>query len=221
MKGIFHAMVIDDLGKGDAPFLEALKNQDIDGLLDRHPVVAEAKSENQVYQTVVQWFMSQLFGLPEIGVMDGAVDGGLRYVTLSQKATEPAYDDYSGTFFWRDDAIAGDSAEGPWALSSYLYAKRFINDVSESTRVWTDPDREGYYYRDRFLWLPSHGVFTDIRSIYALGSREPNWTPSTSSNDHFYASRTRLKDSGGNPITLQKSASQGFLVEYVIKLFSR
>lgn len=215
MQGHFEATVIDDLGLGDAPFLEAIKNQDIDGLLKRHPIVAKASTPNQVFQPIVQQILSAIFGIPTVGT----TGNGASIVVLSELSTEPAYTDFSGTSYTDMDWLSGTGADD-WSHPS-SHHRRFWTDRSEPTLIWTDPDREGYYYRDRFLWLPSHGVYTNIRSIMAYGNDNANQNNTVNNYQYWRMSRTRLKDSGGNPITLQKSASQGFLVEYIIRLFSR
>ena len=215
MQGHFDAMVIDDLGMGDAPFLAAIDNQDIDGLLDRHPIAARASTPNQVFQPLVQQILAVIFGMPAVGTNGN----GAAAVALSQLSTEPAYTDHTSTVYTDYDWFSSAGGDD-WSHVASQF-RRFWADRSEPTLIWTDPNREGYYYRDRFLWLPSNGVFTNIRSIVAYGSDNANNNNTANNYQYWRMSRTRLKDSGGNPITLQKSGSQGFLVEYTIKLFSR
>lgn len=219
MQGHFNAMVIDDLGLGDAPFLEAIKNQDIDGLLKRHPVVARAATPNQVFQPLVQSLLYWIFGLPSTYSNFGSIGtAGMSRVCLTQQSTEPSFEDYTGGYNWSDPTTA---ANDEWSHAANQF-RRFDEDKSEPTRVWIDPEREGYYFRDRFLWLPSDGAFTNIRSIACYGGEDADHGyESYYSVYQWKCSRTRLKDSGGSPITLQKTASQGFLVEYTVKLFSR
>lgn len=219
MQGHFNAMVIGDLGLGDAPFLEAIKNQNLDDLLKRHPIVAEAHTDNQVFQPLVQYLMYEIFGMPATYANFGTIGtAGMRCVTLSKLSSEPNYTDYSGGYYASDGTAA--SAD-QWS-HAYNQFKRFDEEKSEPTRVWIDTDREAYYFRDRFLWLPSDGSFADIRSICCYGDQTATRTAEPYYGQYQYrCSRTRLKDSGGSPITLQKTTDQAFLVEYIIKHLSR
>lgn len=218
MQGHFNAMVIDSLGKGDAPFLEAIKNRDIDGLLERYPIVGKASTPNQVSQTVVEALMDWVFGAPVTYGHGSLGTGGLRCVTLTNRTAEATYTTWTAGSSVSDPSWA--STDG-WCHAATQF-KRFDEEKSEPTRIWLDPDREAYYFRDRFLWLPSDGTFSNIRSIQCYGcddadrGYEPYYGVAM-----FRASSTRLKDSGGNPITLQKTSAQAFLVEYIIKFFSR
>ena len=218
MQGHFNAMVIDDLGLGDAPFLEAIKKGDLDGLLKRHPIVARASTPNQVFQPLAEAVLYHVFGLPATYAFGSIPGTGMRCVALSKLSSEPAFLDHTGGSSLSDDTNANNDQ---WSHGPTLY-KQFDEHKSEPTRIWVGTDREAYYFRDRFLWLPSEGAFTDIRSINCYGDEDADRGYSSYYGKNTWkVSRTRLKDSGGSPITLQKTVSQGFLVEYIVKLFSR
>lgn len=223
MQGFFRATVHDasHLGKTpeemDRPFLEAIKSGTILKFLKSLPVVQQAKTKNQIFHTLPAYLGNQVFGMPDAwSGWNGDGSAGLGAMELTTIATEPTYTEFSNVYptekYNFDTSSVGET---------YTLWKRFIEDQSEPHRIYVDPGgREGYYFRDRFLWLPSDGLMSNIRGARTIYDEDAD-NAGTSYRRHSRFSRTRFKDSGGNPITLEKSTSQSFLVEYILKFFSR
>jgi hypothetical protein len=223
MQGFFKAVVHDasHLGKTpeekDRPFLEAMKAGKIMEFLDSLPVVQQADTPNQIFHTMPAYLGWAIFGMPDAwSGWNGGTNAGLAAMELCTVATEPTYTEWSNVY-----SVYRTDFDGESVNATYTLWKRFIEDQSEPHRIWIDAgDREGYYFRDRFLWLPSNGLMPNIRSARPLYDQDADATANGYNRLSRFA-RTRFKDSGGNPITLEKTADQSFLVEYILKLFSR
>ena len=223
MQGFFKATVHDasHLGKTpeemDCPYLEAIKAGRLMEFLAELPVVQKVKTQNQVFNTLPAFLGRSVWGMPNLG--SGFVandDDGLAFMELSVLTTEPTYTEYSTVADTYAHSFDEDSVGAVFTLW-----KRFIEDHSEPHRIWIDQGgREGYYFRDRFLWLPSDGLMENIR-----GARTQYQENSDSTTDTIYKrswlSRTRFKNSGGSPVTLEKLTTQSFLIEYILRFFSR
>jgi hypothetical protein len=227
LQGFYKAAVHDAEHLGstpkamDAPFLAAIKEGRIMDFLDGLPKVAEAETGNLTIQLFPAWLMYLVFNAPvtNTDMTSAGTDVGLRGVGLSSQSSEPTYTEstnvsgYQGNSTWcsNNDVIGG-----------YTKQKQLLLDNIEPHRVWSDEGgREGIYLRTRFLWLPSDGLMSDIRGAISQFGNDPDH-----SNNNFTArfgrvGRTRFKDSGGNPVTLAKTANQSFFLEHLVKLFTR
>lgn len=228
MQGIFTAVVHDASGFGktpeemDRPYIEAMERGRLQEFLDSLPVAQKVVQKNLVFQTMARALLEQCFGITGFGAY---ADGGASHIDLTTIATEPVYTEavsLSGN-------VQSSNYDTDSVNASYLLWKYFFTMESEPYRIWSDPDgREGYYWRSRFLWLPSHGLMSNIRGARCHYNNDAdNGTGSQTgnpSNQYGYRTilgRTRFKDSGGSPITMEKTASQSFLVEYLLKFYSR
>jgi hypothetical protein len=203
----------------DARLLQAKKEGEIDRLLAKLPVVQEARSQNQVLHTMVEFLAYRYFGFSSTDgdwANGSPTTWGFSGLYLTSTSSEPSYDEYTGAVRTYVSSLTA------FSVSYTIAWKRFVEDAVEPYKLWTDANgvREGLYYRDRFLWLPSQGVINNIRGVRCI-LRE-NADGSTGEYlSHSYAARVRFKDSGGSPVTLAKTGDQAFLVEYLLKLFSR
>jgi hypothetical protein len=94
--------------------------------------------------------------------------------------------------------------------------KRFVAHDME-VLVDVEPNgREGIFMRERWLYLPSQVVSNEIRCVGVF------WCENiTDGNDERgRIGRVRMKDAGGNPVTLNKSSSQTLLIQYTFTLVS-
>lgn len=205
----------------DAPYLEAIREGRIMDFLGSLPKSAEARTQNATIQMLPAWLMYLVFGAPVTnGEMSSqGTDCGHRGVGLSSESSEPTYTEYS--------TVSGYTGFNTWlsgqnmatGSSETLWRQALVDNV-EPYRVWTDEGgREGYYFRFRVIWLPSDGLITDIRGALSCFGGSPDVEAPAAR--YTGCGRTRFKDSGGNPVTLAKTASQSFFLEHLVKLFTR
>jgi hypothetical protein len=222
MQGFYTATVLDSKGQGDAPFLEAMKRGNLDPLLTPDRIVKQVKSQNMILQNMMQWLFYECFGAPEVLQFSAGTAGnrGLWGVALTTASSEPVYTEKSGTEYTQTLSIDHD-----WCFT-YPYRKVIIYDRAEPLRIWADPDgRDGYYFRHRYLWLPSEGSYSNIRSVevWYCDDADSQYSTKGTNATHYYANvaRTRIKDSGGTPQSLIKTGDQAFMIEILFKMFSR
>jgi hypothetical protein len=202
----------------DRDFEHAIRERVIVDLLGDLPLVQKCHGKNLVGDQFPPFsFYNHMSGA---GGGEWEVDGGtfLAYMALMNLDTEVSYTEGQNGSYWH--------ASGNVRLD-YSYRtptdgtgmKRFEEDQIEQWTIWSDAGgREAINFRNRWLFLPTQAVASDIKSIGIFYSDNP-----TSFGDAFeYASigRIRLKDSGGNPITINKTSHQVFLVEYTFRLVS-
>lgn len=205
----------------DAQFLAAIKDGTIMDFLDSLPKVDEADTPNLTIQMFPAWLMFLMFNAPEtnLEMSSAGTDVGVRGVSLSTQSSEPTYTEES--------TVSGYQSTGPWfsandAIGSYGGQRRLLVDNIEPHRIWTDEGgREGVYFRTRHIWLPSYGAMSDIRGALTQFGNDPDHSNNNLAGRWARAGRTRFKDSGGNPVTLNKTVNQSFFLEHTIKLFTR
>lgn len=217
MQGFVEARVFDAKGLGDEPFLAACREKRLEAFLQTLPLVQHAKPQsNLLFDMWAATTFARAFpgvpGLPSYwyhGSLTG--QGAFATVLLRTTATEPSYTESSGTG-------ASPVSPGVDTVDTTYGGKRFIEDDAEAHRIYKDPDgREVLWFVSRFLWLPSQGNLVDIKSFSARWSENAD---STASEQRGFVSRIRFKDSGGVPITLQKSLAQSLLIEYRYRLIA-
>jgi hypothetical protein len=207
--------VFDAKGLGDEPFLQALRDKRVLQLLKSLDVIQRSKTCN----LIMDMFVGSLYyrtwsgcGAPNHGGnywVNGTLAGQatLATVILLNLSTEPTLTEPSNTTTYGTPH----TWHGSNVSTSYA-GKRFIEDDSEAHQIYVNPDgRESIVFLSRFLWLPSQGNLVNIRSV-ACGHAEDG--DSTGSSQRGLTARVRLKDDGGNPITMGKTSDQALLVEY-------
>jgi hypothetical protein len=84
--------------------------------------------------------------------------------------------------------------------------------------VAVDPSgREAVYMKSKWLYLPGEATSSVIRSVRVF---QLEYLPDRA-NGAFpkgRIGRVRIKDSGGNPVTVSKGATKSLLVEYTFTL---
>lgn len=213
INGRCRVTALDAGGLGDAPFLRAASQGRLREFLDSLPVAQRsAKVENLVLDNFAGMMFFQTwedYGMPspESNWNDGSltVQGLLSIVLLSNESTEPGYQEYSGAAYTTAHALPG-------SVNATYGAKRFVEDDVDAFELRINPNgRESILFTSRFLWLPSEGTLVDIRSVACWWSADAD---SLTTQRRVKMCRVRLKDGGGNPITLGKTANQALLVEY-------
>lgn len=133
----------------------------------------------------------------------------LGLIALTTHSSEPSYQESYGDAFVFPDQINGNVGSGT--------AKRFYADEVEPYLISEGSNgKESLTYRGRWLWLPAQAVSSTIRSIcawYRNGS-------SLNQESTDIVTRIRLKDSGGSPIEINKTASITLFVEYRVTVVS-
>jgi len=221
MQGFFKATVHDASGLGstpeemDRPYLEAIEEGRLSEFLDTLPRVQHVEMPNQIFHTMPACLGNQVFGMPGLN-FDGGVNSAIGHIELNVLTTEPTYTEYSTIVRNEGYDLDSDSVNADHTLW-----KKLIEGSSEPHRIWVDPSgREGYYYRDRWLWLPSDGLMENIRGARSHWQEDGDGASSLFT-DRSWMSRARFKNSGGFPITMEKDVNQSFLLEWILKFFSR
>lgn len=166
----------------------------------------EARGHNQVFDTIAGMTFQALMGGAAINNPYARDPGGtaLSLIYPATIDTEPAYTEQDGDnylTFHAQPSAAGSST-----------SKRFITDDIEPHAITEDATaKEALIFRSRFLWLPSQAISSTIRSLVIAYRQDADSTGSAYSGR---VCRIRLKDSGGNPIVINKTGSITLFVEY-------
>lgn len=169
----------------------------------------EWKTDNLIFQTVPSVLYSQLFSGPSIYGAQPMTFGGLSFIQLTTTASEPTYNGEIGVFGYYNWGSLPDLAGGTSA------GKRFINDNIVTPDFKVDAlGREAIYGKHKWLYLPGEATSSTIRSVTIYAS---TYDPGGSSY-FLRTGRVRIKDSGGNPVTIFKLATKSLLVEYTFTM---
>lgn len=213
MQGHFDVFVQDATGLSDTDFLIAEREGRLRDLIDTLPVVQKAGGKNQVTQMLPICMMRKDFGhgFPNGSYpMEGSSGFPFFNITILSTTSEPDYADWYGAYV--NAHSVADSVD-----TANTNGKRFVRDAVE-TIVGTDPNgRESVWHRNRWVYLPSHVVSSEIRSVGVYWSEQD---ARDNSSDRGLMARVRMKDSGGNPITLNKTAFQALTIQYTFTLVS-
>lgn len=212
IQGRARAHLFNAEGIGDEPFLEAMRQKRLRDFLKTLDRKLFLKTNN----LLMDMWSAKIFqdvwngqGVPQLAnywyYSGGAA--GVSGVYLSNQSSEPTLTEpSSGTVYGNWTAI-GNSVDGTYA------AKRFFEDDSEAHQIFVNPDgRESIIFLSRFLWLPSQGNLSTIRSLTIHWSEDAD--DLTAGHQRGKVGRVRFKDGGGNPVTFDKTSSQALLVEY-------
>jgi hypothetical protein len=226
MNGLFNLSLRDAGGFSDEDFKQASRRGKLEEMLDGLEVQQDGITAN----TVLNWVAHDLWPYAFVKHMTspwsnsgnacgptgdrpfydvGADTCVFDSLVITDDATEPAVDDAQCGFY--------DYNAGAIRISSGAW-KFFLNEDVGTTQVWSDGDgRQAVHYRTRFLFLPSEAVANSIRSIniYAAEGHD-----NSGGAYRGLVARARLKDAGGTPITISKTANQVLLVDYTFSLVS-
>lgn len=136
-------------------------------------------------------------------------------VLLATTSTEPAVNEWwsqNNSYNWTPpDAVT----------SQYDALKRFNTDGPIDVEVYKDPNgKEGAHVRQKFLWYPGEATSSSIRSVVLYGSEGDSGYGGVY-EDKARICRWRIKDSGGNPVTLSKLSQEVLLLQYTFSIYSK
>lgn len=200
----------------DADFENAMTHGCLQGLLDGLDTQLECHTDNLIMDLIVPYTAYFLFGAPTVGDLwrnlGAAVFGGICLLTTD---SEP---DYQNEWYRNGGYNYTSYSNMPESANTSSAGKRFVEDASEAAQKLSDPGgREAVWYRERWLYLPSQGISSNIRSIAVLWSADADHTGDVHKQR---SARVRLKDAGNNPIIINKDANQVLLIEYKVTFVS-
>lgn len=220
-KGHFDLQLKDCQGFTDADFDQAVEEGRIDDLLKGLPLEERLRTDNMIFSWMAAHLFQRLFSGGDVTDPWDYGDSSTAYfafILLMTTDSEPSYTEQ----WWRWNSYAEQyMAEQAGTVEASTAAKRFEEDQISDWVIWQDSDgREAVHFRNRWLYTPSQANSSTIRSlgIYAHTDGDDTYRDYY----HFMArsGRVRLKDTGGNPVTLSKNSNQVLLVEYTITMVS-
>lgn len=221
MLGHFDIALLDARPYKDEDFQVAIREGVLDQLLEKLPRDMELKNQNAISHWTVPYLFQMLMSGPAgPGIPFTTDNSGLVGVCLMDLASEPTFSEtYTQTLNYYNSNL--------WECANCIgatnAAKVVINGSIESYLLAKDTQgREAVFFRDRWLFLPSEAISPSIRSVGLWGNSGPYNAVS------FYTygitwgrfCRVRLKDSGGNPVTINKLGTQAMVVDYTFTLVS-
>lgn len=218
MEGLFNIAVLDAKGFTDEDFRVMRREGRLQEQLQRLPVVQQAQTKNRIFDNMAGYLLDRVFSLPACASYYSSEDYGpsaaLSFIV--PLTTDAATSDYV------EDWTAQDRY--PRAVDDIVVAadasvKRFIEDEITANVIWVDADREAIHFRTRWLYLPSEIVSSNIRSIGIFFQSDGN-NVGGGYREVGRLGRVRLKNSGGVPVVLNKTAAQVLLIEYTFTLVS-
>lgn len=197
---------------GDRDFEEARRQGRLGELLDGLGTELECHTDNLVFDLMVPYQGLWLFSAPSVGDLwrnNSTESASFASMCLLTDDSEPDYQSEwyrTGGYMYVTPSAVTNSANGSTG------GKLFEEEASEAAEIKSDPGgRESAWYRERWLFLPSQGTSSNIRSIGLFWSGHGD---NGGSETRQRSGRVRLKDAGGNPIIINKGTSQVLLVEY-------
>lgn len=217
MKGVFDLKLINNRGKGDQYFQDAINGGYIMEALDDLPIVGRCPKEhnhNMIFDNYAYGVLHDCFSSGNSAhgywdeIFDDANHAALSFIQLSNTSSLPTYTEdasYQNYYDMNHSALTG--------YVSSSGSKRFIEDDITAPTIWSDTAREAIHFRNRFLYLPSQGNSNSIKSVAIWAQNDGD------KNNTSYAwlgkiGRVRLRDSDGVLTTLNKTSSNSLLVEY-------
>jgi len=210
MHGTFELTQLDARGLRDEDFRAAARRGRAEDLLRGLPPLGRFRARNLVFDMIPSFLFNRLMGGPAAKgpLIYESGSAALHAMVLLSTDSEPTYE------------------ESTWEYTQTLYtlpeevgsgAKRFIEDVIETTLIQADQTgREHISCRSRWLFLPSEGVSSNIRSVGIYFCRDGD---NTAGNlERGRVARIRIKDAAGRPVIINKTASQVLLIEYTFRL---
>jgi len=222
-EGRFDLQLRGAKGLTDRDFEKAQQDGYIMDLLNDLPLEKVLTTKNMIFHWLSVYLHYKLMQGGSPGSPWSKTDGGpeayFAFVLLMDTDGEPAY---YGENAWYYDSYSYQSIHSqPGTVDGSAGAKRFEEDQISDWAIWEDTGgREAIYFRNRWLYTPTQANSSTIRSlgIYFFSNGDDTY------RDYYEAiargGRVRLKDTGGNPVTLSKNSNQVLLVEYTFSFVS-
>lgn len=213
MQGHFDIWRKEARGLGDEDFLASMKDGSIDELLASLDTSYALRQKNQVHDA---------FSLMVYRLVFGRFPNGFGQHIHSQKiypfVTVALQTESSEPTYYHHWSISANYDAVQWLIGAGSSGvKFFVTGNVDTTRVLTDTDGvEALHLKERWLWLPSQGVSSQIRSVGIFGAH----SNTTGGAYRSATARIRLKDASGFPITLNKTSSQVLLLQYTFTLYA-
>jgi len=221
MQGRFDISLIGARGLKDHDFDQAVREGRIDELLKELPVERHfANQRNRIMDNMAGYMLDNLFSLGNCGFpyyyrSTGAPEAALANVCLLTTDGEPTYTEDWGLVNSNSYKTIHTSFESANTSSG---GKRFEEDQISAWEIWADSvGREAVHFRNRFLYTPTQGVSSSIRSV-GIHYRENGDGTDSYSEARARIGRVRIKDAGGVPVILNKLITQVLLIEYTFTL---
>lgn len=220
MRGHFDLTLYDSAGHRDEDFKRARERGELSSLLESLKVDGRYEADNLVFHGIVSHLLYALMSGPSAlssFTTNTGAQAMLAFVGLCTRSDEPSYQEWTGGDYGYYAPIGNF-----YEMCTADGAKRFVEDQIESYQLARDPNgREALYFRNRWLWLPSEGVASTIRSLQVVNNDDGDSTSKGSSYGPAYrVARVRLRDSAGNPVTINKLSTQALLMDYTFMLVS-
>lgn len=216
MKGHYNIKLLNAQGLSDEDFHNAQKNGTIEELLANLEIIKEFDHSNQLSHHIAGNVFWRLFGAPNPSAGVTIQDGNyFHYMGFGNSAAEYDYtfSEYSGDLYNLFIRPNGNVADADIKRTSAAI---------RTHQVLVEPDATGLravYDVHRFLWTPGQVNSSEIREV--------KWASTDDQGDGWYwndecrtTSRTRIKDSNGNPYTITKTSSEVILVQWTLTMKS-
>lgn len=217
MQGHFDLSMLDTPGL-TPELIEAVRREGgdpkVEALLRGLKVEERWSTDNLIYQVTPSYlYFWAISGPSPYGHMNNNNSAGcscLGFICLTSTASEPSYtaENYSAIVSYA--SVPDNVGSNP--------SKLFIDDCIVAPDIKVDPDgRESIYLKCKWLYLPGQATSSVIRSVSVFFLDYYN-APTYSSYYKTRIGRVRIKDSGGNPVTISKAATKSLLVEYTFTM---
>ena len=228
MNGKFDVQLIGNRGLDDRAFQRAIDGGYIMDLLGDLPLQKHCpreKNDNMIFDNYAEGMMRLCLSgpTPAHGYWDecwgDSNNAALSRIGLATTSSLPTYtEDFSSNHFYSLQT----TNHTPDSANTSSGGKRFIEDDITAPTIWSDTDREAVHFRNRFLYLPSQGNSSSIRSIsiHLNKDADQSLTASGSTKYSCKIGRVRLRDANGVLTTLNKTSSNSLIVEYTFTLVS-
>jgi hypothetical protein len=222
MQGHFDLTMLDTPGLS-RDLIEAVRREGgdpaVEHYLRKFAKEGEWKTDNLVYQVTPSYLYYWAFGAATAYgglIWNSSGSNGLGFINLSSTSAEPTYsgENYGPLVSWISvtDSVGAGSSKHFWTAAVGSTGPIVTPDVK------VDPNgREAIYMKTKWLYLPGEATSSVIRSVGVYyGDYLPNYD--NSSYNKVRIARVRIKDSGGNPVTISKIATKSLLVEYTFTM---
>jgi hypothetical protein len=221
MNGMFNIKLFDNRGLKDGAFEKAIEGNYLMEQLDDLPVERHLPSQqNRIFDNLANMHLHTIFSGPNPGgtwtyLVNNSPSNhaAIAFINLSTDSSVPT----GYTEDWTSDTNVNSISNVTSSANTSSGSKRFIEDDITAPTIWSDTAREAIHFRNRFLWLPSQGNSSSIRSVAIYAHEDADNT------SRYYLAvgkvgRVRLRDADGVLTTLNKTSSNSLLVEYTFTL---